>query len=745
MRLARDWFHSIVDQWYPRLSFLFVAVLIWQVLGTLEGYWWEETYYIVGLTLIASVIVELLVPGRRVYRGIVQLALIIALTLQFTDFRWLGFANSPPDSREWAFWLEAHATQVHPFLWIVLGVWLFYSLAGQWATSRSHVVLVISGCMLTLLIADSFTPIVLWDKVAWTIFIGLIWLVAEHFAKFQSKHPESWGHLIEYPAALVLPTLLVLSLVMASGLFVPNVAPVLKDPYTIWRESRGETVPSFVGEKGPVSTQNNNGDSRSGYSRNDESLGGGFEFDYSSVMTVSTDRKSYWRGESKAEYTGEGWVDAPGERREGSMIGIVSEEQLPIEDGPTADVETVEVTQIVNMIREEPLPVLFGGAPISSLVSVADSQGENFPIPGRVSWLPGSWELHWPTQNTPVSYPSSYTLISTMAVLDEEGLRTASTDLGNSQKNNMYLQVPDTVPDRVYELTASITAEADTPYDKAKAIETYLRDNFLYTNTPDIDNRVSEDFVDAFLFEVLEGYCDYYSTAMAVMTRIEGIPTRWVKGYAPGIISGIPDMEMGIPPEIELNPDGAGTYTVRNADAHSWVELYFEGYGWIPFEPTSGFSYPYAVSQETPDLPVTEDTTPVEPPVVQEEQAQSSRLPLIGAIAAVVFGVILIWMRRRQIVDAVIKFRFRSYSANQRIIWETEKLLRYCKRNGLDYNEHETLREAVAVWSDRRNFLRDDFQEVLLQFEKAKYSGTEATPDEAERIVAKVKSIKERL
>ncbi|MFS0727472.1 DUF4129 domain-containing transglutaminase family protein [Paenibacillus sp. 1P07SE] len=744
MRLVRDWFHSIVDHWYPRLSFLFVAVLIWQVLGTLEGYWWEETYFIVGMTLVASVVIELLIPGRRMYRAIVQLALVIALTLQFTGFQWLGFAERPSDARQWAFWLEAHATQVHPFLWIVLGVWLFYSLAGQWATSRSHVVLVISGCMLTLLIADSFTPIVLWDKVAWTIFIGLIWLVAEHFAKFQAKHPESWGHLIEYPAALILPSLLVLSLVMASGLFVPNIAPVLKDPYTIWRESRGETVPSFVGDKGPVSTSTNAGDSRSGYSRNDEALGGGFEFDYSSVMTVYTDRKSYWRGESKAEYTGEGWVDAPGERREGSMIGIVSEEQLPIEDGPTSEVETVEVRQVVTMIREEPLPVLFGGAPISSLVAVTDDEDQSIPIPGRVAWLPGSWELHWPEQNVPVPYPSSYTLTSQMAVLDEEGLRAASTDLGNAQKNNMYLQIPDSVPQRVYDLTEEITAEAQTPYDQVKAIETYLRDNFVYTNSPDIDKRVSADFVDSFLFEVMEGYCDYYSTAMAVMTRAKGIPTRWVKGYAPGIISGIPDFDMGGPPELDLNPDGSGTYTVRNADAHSWVEVYFEGYGWIPFEPTSGFVYPYAVAQETPDVPIAEPT-PTETPTVQPETVEPSRLPLFGAIMALVIGAVLLWIRRRQIAAAVIKFRFRSYTANQRIVWETEKLLRYCRRNGLEYNEHETLREAVTVWSERRNFLREDFHEVLLQFEKAKYSGIEATPDEAEQLVAKVKSIRERL
>src|SRR6185369_13782652 len=81
-----------------------------------------------------------------------------------------------------------------------------------------------------------------------------------------------------------------------------------------------------------------------------------------------------------------------------------------------------------------------------------------------------------------------------------------------------------------------------------------------------------QDLVDAFLFTIKTGYCDYYASAMVVMARSLGIPARLAVGYRTGTY----DAE-------------ANAYRVSLADAHSWPELYFAGYGWIPFEPTGAF------------------------------------------------------------------------------------------------------------------------------------------------------------
>ncbi|GJM72342.1 hypothetical protein HMSSN036_45580 [Paenibacillus macerans] len=153
------------------------------------------------------------------------------------------------------------------------------------------------------------------------------------------------------------------------------------------------------------------------------------------------------------------------------------------------------------------------------------------------------------------------------------------------------MQLPDSLPQRVKDLAREITAEGSTPYEKMELLQAYLRQNFEYTNKPDLSRRESGDFVDSFLFEIKQGYCDYYSTAMVIMARSLGVPARWVKGYAPGTQ---PSEEM-----MMRSPGISGNYTVSNADAHSWAELYFGDYGWIPFEATPGFDAPICSPRRT--------------------------------------------------------------------------------------------------------------------------------------------------
>ena len=116
---------------------------------------------------------------------------------------------------------------------------------------RLFIIAIVGLALLSLTFADSLlTPIYLWDEIAWIVFIGLGWLVASHFSSFKKQHPDNWEHLLEYPLSLFLPILLIITLVMAAGLFVPTIKPILTDPYTAWKESRGEEVRSFVGDKG---------------------------------------------------------------------------------------------------------------------------------------------------------------------------------------------------------------------------------------------------------------------------------------------------------------------------------------------------------------------------------------------------------------------------------------------------------------------------------------------------------------
>jgi len=206
-----------------------------------------------------------------------------------------------------------------------------------------------------------------------------------------------------------------------------------------------------------------------------------------------------------------------------------------------------------------------------------------------------------------------------------------------------FLQLPDTLPDRVGELARELTATAENNYDKLRILERFLAASFPYT----LDTEPlppGEDFVYHFLFTAQEGYCVHYASAMVVMARTLGIPARFVEGF--------------IMPEF---PAGDDRFWVTNRQAHAWVEAYFPGFGWALFEPTSAYNftwdvdapYEYPVAVPTPDLPLDDDSPtapgmteyeptpepddPEPPPAVEEEDA-SRGFPWGAVIALLIVG-----------------------------------------------------------------------------------------------------------
>jgi hypothetical protein len=116
----------------------------------------------------------------------------------------------------------------------------------------------------------------------------------------------------------------------------------------------------------------------------------------------------------------------------------------------------------------------------------------------------------------------------------------------------------------VFGLARRLTAGSPTTYDAVKAIEIHLQSSYDY----DEDVQVAAVPLRAFLFRGRAGYCEQFSGAMALMLRMLGIPARVAAGFSPG------------------RPDGPDRYVVRDREAHSWVEVYFTGIGWVPFDPT---------------------------------------------------------------------------------------------------------------------------------------------------------------
>jgi transglutaminase-like putative cysteine protease len=192
-----------------------------------------------------------------------------------------------------------------------------------------------------------------------------------------------------------------------------------------------------------------------------------------------------------------------------------------------------------------------------------------------------------------------YSVDSLVPQLSEAQLRSASQEYPPQILEN-YLALPDTISQRVRDLAASLTAQPQNSYDKAKAIEAYLR-TFPYTlEVPTFP--ADKEIADYFLFELQKGYCDYYASSMVILARAAGLPARLVIGYSSG----------------EYDPATA-QYIVRDANAHSWAEVYFPGFGWVEFEPTA--------SQPQVDRPVepAEEELSIEPIPTQKDRSDIIR------------------------------------------------------------------------------------------------------------------------
>lgn len=170
-----------------------------------------------------------------------------------------------------------------------------------------------------------------------------------------------------------------------------------------------------------------------------------------------------------------------------------------------------------------------------------------------------------------------YEVTSRISKATVENLQQASTNYPE-WVTDTYLQVSDEVTPETLALASELTDGFDNPYDKATAVQNYLRENITYNDQIDAPPPDVEP-IHYTLFESQEAYCTYYASAMAMMLRSQGIPTRIVNGYAQGSF------------DEETN-----SYRVRASNAHSWVEVYFPDYGWIQFEPTA--SIPVVVRQQ---------------------------------------------------------------------------------------------------------------------------------------------------
>jgi transglutaminase-like putative cysteine protease len=183
-----------------------------------------------------------------------------------------------------------------------------------------------------------------------------------------------------------------------------------------------------------------------------------------------------------------------------------------------------------------------------------------------------------------------YTVRSALDTVTVKQLKDAGTDYPTWIKNE-YLQLPNNITARTKDLAKNIAAGLNNPYDITNAVTQYLRANIQYdlsiSKPPSNQERI-----DWFLFDYKKGFCNYYASAEVVLLRLLGIPARMGVGFVQG------QREDNAPTQLPAGSSVSGqatlnetsTFVVRQNNAHAWPEVYYQGIGWVIFEPTTSQS-----------------------------------------------------------------------------------------------------------------------------------------------------------
>ena len=245
-------------------------------------------------------------------------------------------------------------------------------------------------------------------------------------------------------------------------------------------------------------------------------------------------------------------------------------------DGDTWKPATTDVSRRQRANRGLPFPPGLSAAVAqrrySMRIEVGDTLNQDFlplPYPTRDVDIGGAWLYDASSLNVlgdgetvrGRTYSAEY-----LAVLPTAEQMRAAIEPPD-QIRTTFTRLPRSLPDVVRTTAAEVTADVTSKYDKALALQQWFRDSGGFTYSTEAPSDAGGDAVAAFLTQK-KGFCIQFSSAMAVMSRALGIPARIAVGFLPG------------------TRDGDSTYSVKLTDAHAWPELYFEGAGWVRFEPT---------------------------------------------------------------------------------------------------------------------------------------------------------------
>ena len=552
-------------------------------------------------------------------------------------------------------------------------IWMLVYLIHHWITVRMNIFYFFALTVFFIATLDTFSEYDGSDAIVKVVVLGLVMTGVLFVKRLLMKSDTSHNLLASWK--ILVPMVVVVVMVSIVALFLPKVGPTWADPVPFIKSVTGQ------GEAGE-------GKKTVGYGEDDSQLGGPFNGDDTLVFTASSRDRHYWRIETKDTYTSKGWVQ--------STAQVNTESYLDNEIiETTLQVGEPENERQIEMDIAIPMPFLIQTYGMKS----AESKDETVYFKSNQSEKIQTKQYTGEDkalQNYTLTYSEPEYSMQQLNMSDLSMLETFNSSY------DRFLQLPNTLPQRVQDLAVELTKEKETVYEQIKAIEGYFsRSGFSYDKKAAAIPEGGQDFVDQFLFDTKMGYCDHFSTSMVVMLRSIGIPARWVKGFAPG--------------NLGPQSDGIREYRVTNDNAHSWVEAYVPGTGWIEFEPTIGFSGTVNIDYdlEIDTKPQEEADSRVEQPKPQKEDQEVKKgtsgsvfsfkavstwlkehtYVWVGFILLVVVVIITLFVQRKTWIP---KMHVRSYRKKE-ADWSTfdssyHVLTKQLSRIGLRRRDGETLR-----------------------------------------------------
>ena len=601
---------------------------------------------------------------------------------------------------------------VFPTVLFFLSFWFLSSFTSFWIIHKKRGFLFL---VLTIIYIATFHNLHLYNAnyaIIRTVVIGFFMLSLLQVERIKEReHLQNYAREI---SKLLRPLTIFIVLLATIAYFAPKFGPQWPNPMDFLKFNTSE-----ASKEQKVSTI--------GYGLDDSRLGGPFKADPTIVFTARTQNKHYWRVETKDFYTGKGWGISENPKK----ISFKNKNDVVSWYEQNTKTETTEAT--ITMQKSYPHLTYPAG-----LVSVEASSDVSYSVDPFSEKI---YTMNEDSSTTLHSYKVTYE-IPEFSIENLKAVKTNEDQETNPYFMTKYTQLPESLPQRVKDLAVNLTNDKDNRYDKVLAIENYFTDNsFTYESTNVLFPAKSQDYVDQFLFDTKSGYCNNFSTSMIVLLRSAGIPARWVKGYTEGTLDN-----------TLASAEGADVYTITNDNAHSWVEVYFPGYGWIPFEPTKGFTNPYNVINNTP-APISQNSeannsnneqiqqrnneAKLKSLIENTEEASTKKVTnsktsfswwyvFLSTILISIIGYILFTTRMNWMTFLIIHFY--KYRKNDAVYQKAYgALLKQFARIGIPRSESQTFREYALHIDTLYNSA--DMQQLTASYENAMYKQEQAAEE----------------